>query len=49
MGLNVGDTVISSNQKEAEGKFVDKDVCKVLHKTLDKNIEEIKQTKRENA
>ena len=37
------DEKVDRNKKEAEGKFVDKDVCKVLHKTLDKNIEEIKE------
>lgn len=34
---------VDDNKKEAENKFVDKDVCKVLHKNLDKNIEEIKE------
>jgi len=37
------DEKVDGNKKEAEEKFVDKDVCKVLHKTLDKNIEEIKE------
>ena len=37
------DNKINENKKEAEEKFVDKDVCKVLHKTLDANIEEIKK------
>jgi len=34
---------IEDTKKDAEVKFVDKDVCKVLHKNLDKNIEEIKK------
>lgn len=34
---------VDNNKKEAEDKFVDKDVCKVLHRNLDKNIEEIKE------
>jgi len=37
------DKKVEGNKKEAEEKFVDKDVCKVLHKDLDKNIEEIKK------
>jgi len=37
------DKKVEGNKKEAEEKFVDKDVCKVLHKNLDKNIEEIKE------
>jgi len=37
------DEKVEGNKKEAEEKFVDKDVCKVLHKNLDKNIEEIKE------
>jgi phage-related minor tail protein len=34
---------VDNNKKDAEDKFVDKDVCKVLHRNLDKNIEEIKK------
>ena len=34
---------INDNKKEVEDNFVDKDVCKVLHKNLDKNIEDIKK------
>ena len=37
------DKKVENNKKEAEEKFVDKDVCKVLHKNLDRNIEEIKE------
>lgn len=37
------DKKISENKKEAEEKFVDKDICKVLHKNLDKNMEDIKK------
>lgn len=37
------DKKVEENKKDAEEKFVDKDVCKVLHKNLDKNIEEIKK------
>ena len=37
------DRKIEDNKKGAETKFVDKEVCKVLHKTLDANIEEIKK------
>jgi len=37
------DKKVEDSKKEAENKFVDKDVCKVLHKNLDKNIEEIKE------
>ena len=33
---------VDNNKKDAEDKFVDKDVCNVLHRNLDKNIEEIK-------
>lgn len=34
---------IEDTKKDAETKFVDKEVCRVLHKTLDTNIEEIKK------
>lgn len=34
---------IEDTKKDAEVKFVDKDVCKVLHKNLDSNMEEIKK------
>ncbi|MBN1871350.1 MAG: hypothetical protein JW800_02140 [Candidatus Omnitrophica bacterium] len=37
------DRKIDDTKKEAEEKFVDKEVCRVLHKTLDANIEEIKK------
>ena len=40
---NEFDKKVEGNKKEAEDKFVDKDVCKVIHRNLDKNIEEIKQ------
>ena len=40
---NEFDKKVEENKKDAEEKFVDKDVCKVLHKNLDKNIEEIKK------
>lgn len=37
------DKKITENKKEAEEKFVDKDVCNVLHRNLDKNMEDIKK------
>ena len=37
------DRKIEENKKDTEAKFVDKDVCKVLHKSLDANMEEIKK------
>lgn len=40
---NEFDRKLGENKKEAEDKFVDKDVCKVVHKNLDKNMEEIKK------
>lgn len=37
------DKKIEGNKKAVEEKFVEKDVCKILHKDLDRNIEEIKK------
>jgi len=37
------DRKIEENKKDAEVKFVDKDVCQVLHRSLDSNMEEIKK------
>jgi hypothetical protein len=37
------DRKIEDTKKDAEAKFVDKEVCRVLHKTLDANMEEIKK------
>jgi len=37
------DKKIEDTKKNVELKFVDKDVCKVLHKSLDANMEDIKK------